>query len=183
MSYIVFLMSFTAIFPSIGYASCNVYNCEIINSYEENTKEIMSAKEFIYLIQNQVQFSHQISFVYFKLLKNTNVLMKTFHKSFTFASVLYRIYKLSPSALVCISDKIRSLMLYTNALMVTNYCDSLVTHLFRYHSKAFRIIGGGGGGYGVCLCPLAVSTVHQCLIYIIPFRYRLFRRTKTRTRG
>ena len=56
---------------------------------EENTNEIINAKEFMYLIQNQVQLSHQISFVYFKLLKNTNVPMKTFYKSFIFASVLY----------------------------------------------------------------------------------------------
>jgi hypothetical protein len=56
------------------------------STYCENTKEIMSVKEFVYLIQNHadlhklyVQFSHQISFVYFNLLKNTNVLIKTFH--------------------------------------------------------------------------------------------------------
>ena len=57
----------------------------------------MSVKEFVYLIQNHadlhklyVQFSHQISFMYFKFLKNTNVLIKTFHKPFTtFVSVLF----------------------------------------------------------------------------------------------
>jgi hypothetical protein len=72
----------------------------------------MTVKEFVYPIQNHVddinllsvQFSHQVSFIYFKLLKNTNVLIKTFHKPFTtFASVLYRICKLLPSARVCIS--------------------------------------------------------------------------------
>ena len=72
----------------------------------KTTKEIMTVKEFVYRIRNhadlhqfQVKFSHQISFIYFKLLKNTNVLIKMFHKQFTtFASVLYQIYKRSPSA-------------------------------------------------------------------------------------
>jgi hypothetical protein len=62
----------------------------------------MSVKEFVYLMQNhadlhklQVQFSHQISFIYFKLLKNTIVLINTFHIPFTtFMSVLYRLCKL-----------------------------------------------------------------------------------------
>jgi hypothetical protein len=47
----------------------------------------MSVKEFVNLIQNHADLhislnSHQISLIYFKLLKNMNVLIKTFHKPF-----------------------------------------------------------------------------------------------------
>ena len=59
--------------------------------HEENKKEIMSVKEFVYQRQTHadlhklyVQFYHQISFVYFKSLKNTNVLMKTCHKPYRY---------------------------------------------------------------------------------------------------
>jgi hypothetical protein len=54
---------------------------------------------------------HQISLIYFKLLKNTKVLIETFHKLYkTFASVLYQTYNLSSSAQVCISDTTQLLM-------------------------------------------------------------------------
>jgi hypothetical protein len=51
--------------------------------HEENTKEIMSVKEFVYLIQNhadlyklKLDFLTATSSIYFKLLKTTNVLIR-----------------------------------------------------------------------------------------------------------
>ena len=56
--------------------------------YEENTKDIV--KEFVYLIQNHADLHKLYKFnfltkyhwtlIYYKLSKNTNVLIKTFHE-------------------------------------------------------------------------------------------------------
>ena len=47
----------------------------------ENTKEIVAVKTFARVIQiyfHLAELSHQISSIYFELLKNTNVVVKTF---------------------------------------------------------------------------------------------------------
>jgi hypothetical protein len=59
---------------------------------------------------------------------------------------------------------------YTNALMVKNDCDSLVTHLFRYYSKAFRIIGGRmASASPLSQCPLSTNVLFTSSLFVIGF--------------
>ena len=75
--------------------------------------------EVVYVIQNPpdlhklfVRFSQPNHLISLGFSMNMNVYMHSYYILFTtLASVLYRIYNLSPSARACISDTARPLML------------------------------------------------------------------------